>query len=117
MLGRTGERFLAAAMFLGVCLIAAATAQGSQSAAIPDAKGLPPLLIAWLTVTVYFAGGAMILVAFAYFYQPGPWFRVCAQCAVLAAVALAVGAGLVALRGKTDNSESVPAAIPSGESR
>ena len=103
MLGRTGELFLAAAMFLGVCLIAAATAQGSESAAMPDAKGLSPLLIAWLTVTVYFAGGAMILVAFAYFYRPGPWLRVCAKCAVLAAVALAIGSGLVAWHGKTGN--------------
>ncbi len=116
MLGRRGDRFLAAAMFLGVCLIAATAAQGSQSAALPDAKGLPPLLIAWLTVTVYFAGGAMILVAFAYFYRPGPWFRVCTMCGSGGhRLGHRLRPGGVA--GKTDNSQSVPAAIPGGESR
>ena len=34
MLGRTADLFLAAAMFLGVCLIAATAAQGSDSAAM-----------------------------------------------------------------------------------
>ncbi len=117
MLGRTADLFLAAATFLGACLIAATAAQGSDSAALGDAKGLSPLLIAWLTVTVYAAGGAMILVAFAYFYRPEPRMRLCAQCVVLAAVALAIGSGLVAWRGKTGNSPPVPAAIPGGETR
>ena len=117
MLGRTGDLFLAAATFLGVCLIAATAAQGSDSAAMSDAKGLSPLLIAWLTVAVYTTGGAMILIAFAYFYQPGPWLRLCAQCVVLAAIALAIGSGLVAWHGKMGKSQSVPAAIPGAESR
>ena len=117
MLGRTADLFLAAATFLAVCLIAAAAAQGSDSTAIGDAKGLSPLLIAWLTVAVYTSGGAMILVAFAYFYRPGPWLRLCAQCVAMAAVALAIGSGLVAWHSKTGSTQSVPAAIPGGESR
>ena len=56
------------------------------------------ILAAWLTLAVYAAGVAMILVAFAYRYRPSPWLRMVAQGAVLAAVLLAFASALVAWR-------------------
>jgi multisubunit Na+/H+ antiporter MnhB subunit len=58
------------------------------------------MFAAWLTAAVYAAGVAMILVAFAYRYRPSPWLRIAAQGAVVAAVALAVAAGIVVWRAR-----------------
>jgi chromate transport protein ChrA len=56
------------------------------------------ILAAWLTLAVYAAGVAMILVAFAYRYRPSPWLRVVAQGAVVAALALVLASAIVAWR-------------------
>ncbi len=61
---------------------------------------LTPLLVTWLTATVYTAGLALILVAFGYCYRPAAWLRTLAQCAVVAAVAMALAAVVIAWRGR-----------------
>ncbi len=71
---------------------------------------LTPLLVSWLTATVYTAGLALILLAFGYCYRPAAWLRTLAQCAVVAAVALALAAVVIAWREQRAPSPPLPAA-------
>ncbi len=71
---------------------------------------LTPLLVTWLTATVYTAGLALILVAFGYCYRPAAWLRTLAQCAVVAAVAMALAAVVIAWRAPRAPSDPLPTA-------
>ena len=70
------------------------------------------ILATWLTLAVYMAGVAMILVAFAYRYRPTPWLQLAAQGTVLAAVALATGAAVIAWQGKIPSPAPAAASHP-----
>jgi CBS domain containing-hemolysin-like protein len=95
---------------LGSCLVLAAC--GSRFSG-----SLTPLLVAWLTATVYAAGLALILVAFGYCYRPLAWLRTLAQCAVVAAVALGLGFAAVAWHQQRAASHPLPAAAIAGSDK
>jgi hypothetical protein len=88
---------------LGSCLVLAAC--GTRIAG-----WLTPLLVGWLTATVYAVGLALILVAFGYCYRPVAWLRTLAQCAVVAAVALALASAVIAWHEQRAPSHPLPAA-------
>jgi hypothetical protein len=94
-------------LFLGSCLVLAAC---SARWSVP----VTPLLLTWLTAAVYAAGLAMILVAFGYCYRPVAWLRTLSQCAAVAAVALALSAGVVAWHNQRAASPPLPAAAIAG---
>ena len=71
---------------------------------------LTPLLVAWLTGTVYAVGLALILVAFGYCYRPVAWLRTLSQCVVVAAVALTLASVVIAWHERGAASHPLPAA-------